>query len=321
MRLFTRLLAAAVVLPLLTLAVHHPCFAQSTSASQNFDSVQTPSAANQRPLDKLELFALFAAGPVAPYAKQVIQKRGCTFAPDPAFLAAFPVAGFQEILKNIKPRTSQQPSPDRDAAYELLLPALEATHSRQFAVSDENYKKALKLAPDSATLHLAYGANFLLVPDGAKAEPEARRALELWPEYAEGHEILCLALMLQGKVAEAATEAREVLRVFPEHKPAKIQLAISLARNKQCDQAIPALRNALAVAPHFPGLHKFLGICQLQAKQADSAISELTIYTQEEPTDHEGHYFLGMALRLAGHEAEAASEFQRASPLKPPEVQ
>jgi Flp pilus assembly protein TadD len=296
----------------------------STPAAQEpapHSGLTTPQAAHtdqQPPFDKLELFALFAAGPIAPYASQVIQKRGCTFAPDATFIAAFPTPAFQEILKNIKPRVAKRSSLDRDAAYELLPRALDATHHRQFAVSDENYQKALKLAPDSATLHLAYASNFLLIPDGVKAESEARRSLELWPDNAEAHGVLSLALMVQSKFAEAAAEARETLRIFPEHSSAKVQLAISLAKNHQCDEAIPALRNAVLAMRGMSSLHKFLGICLLQKKQTDYPIAELDLYVHAEPNDPEGHYFLGTALRAAGQQTKADSEFQQSGSLEPP---
>ncbi len=292
--------------------------AQKLAPRSDLPTTQAASTDQQPPFDKLELFGLFAAGPIAPYANQVIHKRGCTFTPDAMFIATFPTPAFQEILRNIKPRAVKKSSPDRDAAYELLTRALAATHRRQFAVSDENYQKALKLAPDSATLHLAYAANFLLMPDGAKAEPETRRSLELWPDNAEAHGILSLALMAEAKLAEAAAEARETLRIFPQHTSAKFQLAISLARNRQCDEAVPALRNALAVMPGMPPLHKFLGICMLQAKQTEEAISELTIYVRADPNDPEGHYFLGTALRAAGRQTEADAQFQQSGSLKPP---
>lgn len=279
----------------------------------------TPKAARtdrQSPFDKLELFALFAAGPIAPYASQVIQKRGCTFAPDATFIAAFPTPAFQEILKSVKPRVAKKSSPDRDAAYELLPRALDATHQRQFAVSNENYQKALKLAPDSATLHLAYASNFLLIPDGVKAESEARRSLELWPDNAEAHGVLSLAFMAQRNLPGAIAEARETLRIFPQHTSAKFQLGVALAQNRQYEEAVPALRNALLVLPNVPTLRKFLGISLLQTKQTGDAIAQLTWYVHAEPTDPEGHFFLGAALRAAGRQTEADSEFQQAEKLK-----
>ncbi|MGC0771495.1 MAG: tetratricopeptide repeat protein [Candidatus Acidiferrum sp.] len=294
----------------------------SASAAQKpalHSSPATPQAAltdQQPPFDKLELFGLFAAGPIAPYANQVIHKRGCTFMPDATFIAAFPTPAFQEILENIKPRTLKKSSPDRDAAYALLQSALSATHHRQFAVSDENYQEALKLAPFSATLHLAYAANLLLIPDGLKAESEARRSLELWPDNAEAHGILSLAFMAQRNVAGAVAEARETLRIFPQHTSAKFQLAVALAQNHQYEEAIPALRNALLVLPSVPTLHKFLGISLLQTKQTDDAIAELTLYIHADPTDPEGHYFLGTTLRAAGRQAEADSQLQQAARLK-----
>ena len=63
------------------------------------------------PFDKLELFGLFAAGPVGSYAAHVIQERGTNFTPDVTFISSFP-AGFQAILKTVKPRVAHTPAPD-----------------------------------------------------------------------------------------------------------------------------------------------------------------------------------------------------------------
>jgi len=313
---------AAIFLCFLVPLGWHACLAQTPAAQKpapGSDSA-TPQAAateQQPPFDKLELFAFFAAGPIPSYAKVVIRKRGCAFTPDANFLASFAIPVVQEILRNIKPIDGRQSSPDRDAAYEFLPRALDATHHRQFAVSDENYKKALKLAPDSATLHLAYASNFLLIPDGTKAEPEARRSLELWPDNAEAHGILSLALLVEGKVAEAAEEARETLRIFPEHTSAKFQLGLALARNQQYDEAIPALRNALAVLPNLPTLHEFLGISLLRTGKTADAIEQLTSFVNATPADAEGHYFLGVALRANGRQEEAHAQFLEALRLRP----
>lgn len=116
----------------------------------------------QPPFDRLELFRFFAAGPMNSYASQVIEARGTSFTPDAAFIASFPCPGFQKILKNIKPRVSRTPSPDRNGAFELLRKAWEAKQNRQFSVASEYFQEALQLAPNSATLHLAYAASLLL---------------------------------------------------------------------------------------------------------------------------------------------------------------
>jgi len=113
-------------------------------------------------------------------------------------------------------------------------------------LASRSYRGRFLLAPDSATLHLAYAANFLLIPDGVRAETQARRTMELWPDNAE---------------------ACETLHLFPEHTSAKFQPAVSLVKNRQYDQALPAIRNALVVLPSVPALHKFFGICLLQKKQ------------------------------------------------------
>jgi Flp pilus assembly protein TadD len=309
-----RPLAAAIFLSFLLPLAPCPSSAQTSSAL-------VTSTDQQPPFDKLELFAFFAAGPIDTYAAEIIRRRGCTFAPDAAFIAAFPTPKLQQILTNIKPRTSNESSPDRDAAYALLPVALDATHHRRFDVSEANYQKALQLAPDSATLHLAYASNFLLVPDGAKAEGEARRSLDLWPGNAEAHGVLSLALMVQSRFPEAAAEARETLRLFPGHRSAKLQLGVSLAQNHQYNEALPVLRSAVLALPGVPIPHKFLGISLLHTMKFDDAIAELRWYVSSVPSDAEGHYLLGVALRSAGHTNEANSQFQEALRLKPADAQ
>ena len=275
------------------------------------------SAPQQAPFDKLELFGMFAAGPIAAYASQVIEQRGCDFTPDAEFVAAFPTPGFQTILRSIKPRAAKKAKPNRDQAYELLRHALDATHHRQFSVSDRDYRRAFELVPDSATLHLAYAANFLLIPDGARAEPEARRSLKLWPDNAEGHGILSMALMLEGKLPGSVAEARETLRLFPGHSSAKFQLAASLTKNQQYQEAIPAIRDALVALPGFNALHKFLGISLLKTNHTEEGLRELSWYVKAEPSDPEGHYYLAAALRAAGREDEAKEEFRLVPSQKP----
>lgn len=273
------------------------------------------------PFDKLELFGLFAAGPIAPYAKQLIQRRGTDFTPDATFLGFFPTPAFQDILRSIKPRVARKPSPDRDTAYELLKRALDATHRHQFVSAKESFEQACQLAPNSATLHLAYAGGLLLSQNNPQGESEARLSMQLWPENAEAHAMVSLALGQQRRFGEAAKEAKEALRIFPEHRSAKFQLAVSLVQDQQYAEAISALRNAIAALPTVAVLQKFLGISLFQTGKSDEALEQLTQYVQRSPNDGEGHYYFGVVLRSKGRIEEAHAQFEEALRLQPDNAQ
>jgi len=295
------------------------CFAQSSGKASTAPDRAVAEAYG--PFDKLELFGFFSAGPFAAYALQVIQQRGTSFTPDARFIASFPYSAQQEILRNIKPRAPKAISPDRDAAYELLRRALDAKQGRRFAVATEMYEQALQLAPDSATVHLAYAASLLLSQNHRGAETQVRQSLRLWPENAEGHAILAACLTAQKQFAEGESESREALRLYPGHNLSTFTLGVSLIHEQKFKDAIPFLRSAIAILPNMPALKKFLGISLIETGEVADGISLLSWYTKAASEDAEGHYYLGVAFRLQGNSEGARSEFVEALRLQPGNAQ
>jgi TonB family protein len=287
----------------------------ATRAPQQVLSIQQP------PFDRLELLALIAGQFSEAQAAQQIRQRGSDFTPDAAFLSAVRGLGSTSPLWNavrsLKPRVAGTPSPQRDAAYAILLTVYDDLRKQQFASAAAGYQQALQLAPDSATLHLAYAVNLLMVKDYARAESEARRSLQLWSDNAEAHSMLATALGGQDRDAEAVPEAREALRLFPKHKAALVQLGFSLTRSRQYNEAIPVLREAIPRTPDMPLLHKHLGVSLFHTGDVDGAIEELTTFLETEPNDAEGHYHLGVALREKGRQSEAQAQFSEAARIEP----
>jgi TonB family protein len=271
----------------------------------------------QPPFDKLELFGFLAAGPANSYASQVIEARGTNFAPDAAFIASFPFPGFPEMLKNTKPLAATTTSPYRDAAYELLRQAWNAKQNRQLAPASESYQKALLLAPDSATLHLAYADSLLLSQNYAAAEAQARQSLKLWPENSEAYGLLALSLTAQKQFAEAESASREALRIFPENHYAMFALGVSLTHEGKYAEAVPVLQKLIAAVPKMAESRKFLGISLFETGEIDEGISQLDLYEKNAPADAEGHYYLGAALRSKGRSEEAHAQFVEAFRLQP----
>lgn len=178
----------------------------STSQASPFDcDAPMIDTAPLEPFDRLDLRAFLAAQTDTSYAVRVTCQRGINFNPDSSFLDALRHDGVSPKLVDgvakIKPQTIAQPSPDRVSAYGLLDLALADKRKHQLDSADEDYRRALQLAGDSATLHLAYAMNLSVSKNGSEAEAQARRSLELWSEDAEAHAALAMFTSSSGVLA------------------------------------------------------------------------------------------------------------------------
>jgi Flp pilus assembly protein TadD len=309
-------LTTVFLLSILTALSLESSFAQGLWTSVDA-ATQSTIQANEPAFDKLELFAFFAAGPINSYSAYVIQQRGTNFTPDGDFISSFPIPEKQRILRNVKPRVAHTPSPNRDQAYELLRKAYDDQRNRHFVSASESYQQALQLAPNSATLYLAYASNLLLSQNYASADEQMRQSIKLWPENAEAHAMLALSMTLQRRNPEAELESQEALRIYPQHQSAKFTLAHSLTNQRKYKEALPVIREAMPALPSMIALRKFLGIALVETGDTAAGIEQLFSYVKLAPGDAEGHYYLGVALRLRGSSAEAHEQFLEATRLQP----
>lgn len=314
------LMRAAGLIVLLASQSHANSLAQ-TSPKSAATIAQAAKKGNEKPFDKLELFCFLAAGPVGTYAKYILQVRGADFTPDPDFISSFSSEVQRDILRGIHPKSSHKTEPDRDQAYELVRKAYRDQQHHLYPTASSEYQKALQLAPDSATLHLAYADELLFARDCPHADGQAEVSIRLWPENAEAHGMLALSMVLQKRSAEAETESRKTLEIFPQHVAAKFLLAQALTNEHKYKEALPAIRDAMVATPSMTALTKFLGIALLETGDTAGGIDKLAAYVRMSPDDAEGHYFLGVALRAKGSTAEAHAQFAQAARLKPKDPQ
>ena len=220
-------------------------------------------------------------------------------------------------VSELKPKTINHPSADRERALVSLKLALEDERGGQPKAADVDFKRALEYADNSAALHAAYAGYLLLQKRFSEAEVQSRRSLEIWPDNADAHVMLAVALTSERKSAEAVPEARESLRIDPDHKSGLVILGFSLSGSGQYAEAIPVLRKALVWPLNLPLIYKHLGTCLVHTRDFDGAIKALTIFLETNPNDAEAHYFLGVALREKGNASDAAVQFREAKRIAP----
>ena len=285
-------------------------------------SAATSGVSQTAPFDRLELLAFVAGGSYSQNTAQVICQRGINFAPDTAFLTTLRYYGaaptFVDSLSKITAKAIVRPAADRVSAYGLLDVALTDKSHGHLQEADNDFTRAIKLAPDSATLRLAYARHLLADHNYPESEVQSRRSLELWPEDAEAHVSLAIALSLQNRDREAVPEAREALRLAPGEKAALAELGIALARTGQYKEAIPVLRDVRNMAPQLPVIYKLLAGSLVHAGgDFDEAIQDLNLFLKTKPDDAEAHYLLGVALRGIYQPDAALVQFREAARLEP----
>ena len=182
------------------------------------------------------------------------------------------------------------------------------------------FEQTLLLAPESATLHIAYAGDLLRLQRYPDAVVQARRSLELWPDNADAHTTLATALVAILHEAEAISEVREALRIYPEHKAALVMLSMALTRDGQYKEAIPVLHEAISRAPGVPTIHKDLGVCFVHTGDLLQAVQELTGYLNQNADDADAHYYLGVTLRAQGRHDDAILQFREAVRLAPDDL-
>ena len=264
----------------------------------------------------------FASGATSgAYAAEVICQRGIDFLPDISFRDSLRKNGISPEISSAIPSVRQlpavQPPDNRVTALTELDAALALKRGRDVSGANDAFARAVKLAPDSASLHMAYANSLAAGRRPDEAEKEARRSIEQWPEDAEAHAALALALSLQNLDSQAVPEAREALRIAPNHKMATILLGLSLARSDQFKDAVPALRAALPYANQVPGVQKQLGAVLVHTGDFDGGIEQLIEFLKTNPNDADSHFLLGVALRGQHKNDMAAAQFKEAARLNP----
>jgi tetratricopeptide (TPR) repeat protein len=122
-----------------------------------------------------------------------------------------------EVLPLAKAATESSLALDPDLAEAHTASGyLKAVFEWDWSAAEQDYLKAIELAPDYANAHHWYGELLGITRRWDEALTEARRAAELDPLYPPDNQILALLLAYAGRPDEAIPINERVLRIVPD---------------------------------------------------------------------------------------------------------
>jgi protein O-mannosyl-transferase len=115
----------------------------------------------------------------------------------------------------------------------------------------EEYRQALRIAPDYAHAHNNLGSLLMAARQLEDAQAHFERALAIDPSYAEAHNNLGKLLGYEGRTTEAAEHLRRALAIKDSYPEAHYNLAQVLAAQGRALEAVGHYTAALAQFPDW----------------------------------------------------------------------
>lgn len=232
------------------------------------------------------------------------------------------------------------PPASPDPVQLLIADGNRAEAAGDFLAACGHYRKAVELAPDSATAHLNLGIGLDAIgnADGAKAsferalaldpadiyanynlgrqlvaresfaeaEPLLRRAIAGNPDFVDARVVLAGLLESEGKLGDAAVELEKVLQIQPDYFGALKNYAEVLFKLERTDDAMTALRRAVAAQPRDFGANFKLGVLLVQKDNGREAEPHFQAALRSNPDSLEARVAL-FNIHLEKNELDAAA--------------
>ncbi len=180
----------------------------------------------------------------------------------------------------------------------------------------ENYKRALRLNPDSSAILKNLGDAFSKEEQFPMAIECFESALRLRPDDPDTHSNLGAALDKSGRDDEAIQQYVEALRLAPDSALAHFRLGSSLVKAGRSGEAIEHFRQAARDKSGYSEAMNNLGVALFNQGRSDEAIEQFRRVLQREPDHASTHLNLANALAARGKWAGAAEHYREAVRLK-----
>ena len=209
---------------------------------------QPSGGAAKKPLNQVQVFALLVGQVPSHRVAMLVQERGIDFAPTDDYLQEVRLAGGEDEL----------------------VSALKSAH----VTKPINVDPALQARQAEVRQHMARGAEFEKKGQFAEAEQEFRAAVRLAPQDSDVHYSLGEALWYRGDVDGTITEEREALGLNPSNDGAHVDLGAALGNKGDWDGEIVEEREAIRLNPKNDVAHMDLAVALGNKGDWNGAIAE-----------------------------------------------
>jgi len=207
-----------------------------------------------------------------------------------------------EALSQIKQVLDQEPEND-DALF--FLSSLSA------ALSQKEFSRLYKLAPNSARVHQLMGQSLSLREEYEKAAVEFRKAIEVDPKIQEVYTELGDAERSLGRLNEASEHYQRALEMRPTDYRAAYGLGVCFRFQDELEQAEAQFRKTIDLAPGYAPASLALGQVLIRKGEFEEAIPALQTAIKLEPKMDQAYFQLGRAYQQLGRTEEAREAFEK----------
>lgn len=149
----------------------------------------------------------------------------------------------------------------------------------------EQYRKAIKDAPDFAVAHNNLGSLYIGKSQFPDAQKEFEESIRLAPADSKGYFNMANLMLLTGKLSDAERYLQEGFRKQPDSAFGFFVQGSVMERSGRLQEAEHALQRALELNPKMTRPHLELVNLYLREQRRADAVSELQKFLQVAPTD------------------------------------
>ena len=183
---------------------------------------------------------------------------------------------------------------------------------------EENMKKALALAPASASIHTSWGTYLYTQRDLPAAEAALRKAISIDSNTMAAHLHLGdMYLVAFRKPDEAIKEYRAAIAAAPLHPGAHYALGLAFLAQGADQQGETELVQAAKLAPTNPLPQHVLGRLYASHKQYDKALAAFDAAIKALPAFPAAHFERGQVFVAKGDDAQALKAYAEAQKHDP----
>jgi serine/threonine-protein kinase len=193
---------------------------------------------------------------------------------------------------------------------------------QQLAEAEGEYRAAVEIDPNNATIQSALGHVLVQERKWDEAINTLRQAITLEPNDAVAHNNLGVALQTVGSADAAVPEFREAVRLRPDYLEAHSNLGHALEKQNDLNGSIAEYREVLRLKPEDADAHFHIGLADYKLGNSDAAVDEYREAIRLQPGFALAHYGLGGVLYNRGEHDAGIEELRTAYSLAPddPEI-